>query len=324
MQAVIGWVPHVFSSWLADVRGLAEECGSGQHTDHSDVTDSTAATSLFCVFALLLYVWSFNPSPWSLSLLLLLWHSHSQRNLFPVIFHKASCFNPAFSFMLCVLYLSPPFLSRVCVVDSSQLCTLNIDRRVMRGWGQGMLFLSVRNLSLSLYQNAAVPLYQFLSSEGHSTRSSQLLRLLATYLHPSFISLLYVSLSFFRSQLSSCSHSYSWKQCVFTIYGPWFCLSLSPSSSSHFSNGTELAQVPRSKQVFNQALSPTNLICLDWLLKRSAKIGEMEQRTLCQIKEESGQTQGDGLVTNYMWISVAISSCRVALSRHYCLYLTPW
>ena len=52
MQAVIGGAEHVSYSWLADGGGLAEESGSGQHTDQSDVTDSTAAaTSLSSVYS---------------------------------------------------------------------------------------------------------------------------------------------------------------------------------------------------------------------------------------------------------------------------------
>lgn len=45
-QAVIGGAAPVFHSWLA------EESGSGQHTDHSDITDSIAATSLRTVYSL--------------------------------------------------------------------------------------------------------------------------------------------------------------------------------------------------------------------------------------------------------------------------------
>lgn len=43
VRALIGGAAAVSHSWLADGGGRAEESGSGQHTDHSDVTDSVAA-----------------------------------------------------------------------------------------------------------------------------------------------------------------------------------------------------------------------------------------------------------------------------------------
>lgn len=45
VHALIGGAAAVSHSWLADGGGLAEESGSGQHTDHRDVTDSIAAAA---------------------------------------------------------------------------------------------------------------------------------------------------------------------------------------------------------------------------------------------------------------------------------------
>lgn len=106
--------------------------------------------------------------------------------------------------------------SRVFVVGSSLLCPLNIDRTVVCGWEQRMLFLS---LSLSF----CCSLYQVLSSEGHTQSASQVLNLLATlpHIYPSYLLCLFL----FLSPLEVISIP---KCCVLSLYGPRLTLFLLP------------------------------------------------------------------------------------------------
>lgn len=109
MQAVVGGAPHVFHSWLAGSRGLAEESGSGQHTDHCDVTDSLPCIcpSIIPLLSILSHVFMSYHSPCHCETLGVMYLSLSL-TLRRVLIHSFPCF--PFT-LLSVLHPFLPFSS---------------------------------------------------------------------------------------------------------------------------------------------------------------------------------------------------------------------
>lgn len=198
-----------------------------------------AATSLPSVYSHFYYMACpscFNVLSLSKESLLLLWLS--QRDLFSLISPSRSVF--VFKSFLS-FFFSIPLLcsraSRVRVVGSSPLCPRNADRRVVCGWGLRMLFLS-----LLLFVEAFLIWRSFTKYLVFSaTFSSHLSSLWSLFLFLSPLAVIFTP---------DC--------CVLPLYGAALCF----SHFSHLSNGTELAQVPRSKQVYNWGTSQTNLFAL--------------------------------------------------------------
>lgn len=148
--------------------------------------------------------------------------------------------------------------SRVWVVGSSPLCSLNIERRVACGWGQRTLFLSLCCLSLLF----CCSLNQFLSSEGYLQSALQVLVLLATLEHPSFIcSSFFLLLNSFIFLNVVCYH-----------YMDHSFLSVFPSPVTS-PMGLSLPWSQGQSRFLTEHPDQTNLIFLDWLLKYSVQIG---------------------------------------------------